>query len=182
MAVSHRAITHLVAKALVAVAEETPDAACAALRLGGSAAELAELEAACEASARLRGAAHLSVRQLRGASALKKGGLAEEELLVGGTAWAMASEDLSGQLDVRASRWPHLSHASPLAALLRRRAIVAQHSHPLSPGARPGLSPPSPLCLRVQRRPRRLLLRPPQSLRSSRSSRSCRWLAGTLRR
>jgi uncharacterized protein len=93
--------------------------------LGGSAEELHELERVCAAASDdARGSKGdgegragegrdgeggageggagvlLSVRQLSGASGLKKGGLAAAELLVGGTAWAMASEELCAQLDV----------------------------------------------------------------------------------
>ena len=128
MAVSHRAVTHLMRQSLELIAEAhgrrgapgepvdghgtiTRDVrSCAAVRLGGSAEELDELKRVCAAASEGargskgdgvgRAGTILSVRQLSGASGLKKGGLAAAELLVGGTAWAMASEELCAQLDV----------------------------------------------------------------------------------
>jgi hypothetical protein len=141
MAVSHRAVTHLMRQSLELIAEgHGPSGApgepvvdghgtiaravrsCAAVRLGGSPEELHELERVCVAASddargskvnargskgdgegrdgEGRAGVLLSVRQLSGASGLKKGGLAAAELLVGGTAWAMASEELCAQLDV----------------------------------------------------------------------------------
>ena len=102
MAVSHRAITHLMAKALEAIAKED-GVVCAALKLGGPVGDADELTRACghAVSGSDDGAAgRLSVRALRGASALKGEGLDRTELLVGGTAWAFASEALKGELDV----------------------------------------------------------------------------------
>ena len=114
MAVSHRAITHLMARAVAAVADGSPrdgmsdgqepgsPISCVALKLGGPASDLGELKAACDhKTAATTQGSMVSVEHLRGASALRKrDGLAEDELLVGGTAWAFASDELRGKLDV----------------------------------------------------------------------------------
>jgi predicted RecB family nuclease len=103
MAVSHRAITNLMARAISTIAGSDGSASCGALKLGGSPAELKELQDACEEGCDVVGgdaSRRVHARQLRGASALGRSGLEDDELLIGGTAWAFSSERLRGELDV----------------------------------------------------------------------------------
>ncbi len=96
MAVSHRAISNLMAKALSMIGAD--EESCGVLKIGGSVNDLTELQkVAGESSA---GGSLLSVRQLRGASSLKKDGLRPDELLIGGTAWAFSNSELVNELDV----------------------------------------------------------------------------------
>lgn len=101
MAVSHRAITHLMKKSLECLADEWQDATSgvgpevvqpvSAIRVGGTVADFTDLRSVCQDACAAMPNTHadqFTVRQIRGASVLAKQPIGENDILIGATAYA----------------------------------------------------------------------------------------------